>query len=726
MINNKYIQRAMFKQLRNSTAWGNKGTTPSAYLLILLLSFFMGACTVAQNDTTITNDGSLQSKDVIAYYLGTNASEEEIEITSDTITISAFTNSLGSTGNGYVTFSSQYTVSATTANNLTFTNPAGIAATNVNLGNVELLDVPNSRILRYNIIISFLLNQTQLRITSSNILNSPVTIYSEESISVLTECKPLDDLSVEVLNLPLLGNSHPLPDRYYKDLPKFYDRRTTDEGTTDRGYIKARPGAIKLIDNAGEEVDGFFTVNVNFPGCNISDLAGSGSIDDPFLIDNVPKLEVLSHIISSSNALYGDKHYEVINDLNLGDATLPWSEEGSTESFNLGFPVIRGDFSGTFDCKGYAIQNLYINTPNDDNVGLFATVNNAIIRNCRLENINITGRNYVGGLIGKATSSSDLREHSSIYVSGDILGTGSRVGGIAGANFNTSFSNVRAHITLTGQGSRVGGLIGETGNRAIIAHSFATGIVRSPANEVGGFIGHHADSTIKQSYANIYVLGNADVGGLTGIMRGGLVDETYTLGFVSGTATNIGGIAGHNSGTVMNSYTKSSVWGTSHVGGLVGRSVPAGKIVNSYVATPTIAGETLVRFDKNRDTDVVERARYYPEGIYTGGLVGHSLTPIDVTNAFWDSSTGTSEHFPTHSYWFSEVLIPSRGPNNEIGKRTTQELQVATTNAMTYTGWNDTAIWKFTANQYPLLRRVICPNHQLNNYVFIECTELNQ
>src|SRR5574344_1919891 len=57
-------------------------------------------------------------------------------------------------------------------------------------------------------------------------------------------------------------------------------------------------------------------------------------------------------------------------------------------------------FTGTFDGLGFAISNLYINHPITDFVVLFGYTNNATIKNIGLKNVDITGGNYTGGLVG--------------------------------------------------------------------------------------------------------------------------------------------------------------------------------------------------------------------------------------------------------------------------------------------------------------------------------------
>ncbi|RLG28463.1 hypothetical protein DRO03_09765, partial [Methanosarcinales archaeon] len=58
-------------------------------------------------------------------------------------------------------------------------------------------------------------------------------------------------------------------------------------------------------------------------------------------------------------------------------------------------------FTGTFDGKGYKITNLYINRPSTDYVGLFGDIGSrGEITNTSLEDVDVNGSAYVGGLVG--------------------------------------------------------------------------------------------------------------------------------------------------------------------------------------------------------------------------------------------------------------------------------------------------------------------------------------
>jgi hypothetical protein len=104
----------------------------------------------------------------------------------------------------------------------------------------------------------------------------------------------------------------------------------------------------------------------------------------------------------------------------------------TTFSFSISITVPA--FTGHFDGKGFKISNLFMNRPNQDNVGLFGYINSvATIANVELETCNITGKSYVGSLIGSigTTISGTSVVLDDCHASGTVLGVDA-VGGLIG------------------------------------------------------------------------------------------------------------------------------------------------------------------------------------------------------------------------------------------------------------------------------------------------------
>lgn len=174
-------------------------------------------------------------------------------------------------------------------------------------------------------------------------------------------------------------------------------------------------------------------------------------------------------------------------------------------------------FVGSFDGKRYKITGLYINRPDTDYVGLFGWSDvTGVIKNVCLENVNINGKYYVGGLVGYNYGSSISNSYSTGSVKGYF-----NVGGLVGHNrigWTTgggSISSSYSTASVSGTSSSVGGLVGN--NMALISDSYSTANVIQGSNEVGGLVGRNQDwGEISNSYSTGIVSGDTYIGGLVG------------------------------------------------------------------------------------------------------------------------------------------------------------------------------------------------------------------
>ena len=220
--------------------------------------------------------------------------------------------------------------------------------------------------------------------------------------------------------------------------------------------------------------------------------------------------------------------FRLKNDLDLGDEP----------SFYI--PYLAGEFDG----NGHKISNLSFNFDFASYVGLFGCLapGGKVIQ-VGVENINITGAENVGGLVGDNWEGTV----SDSYATGSVTG-GSNVGGLVGWNYEGDVSNSHAIGSVTGLVG-AGGLVGE--NRGTVSDSYASGNVTGHYT-VGGLVGTNIFGTVSNSYSTGSVTGNGGVGGLVGA-NGGTVSDSYATGSVTGNAS-AGGLVGTGSGTVSNSF----------------------------------------------------------------------------------------------------------------------------------------------------------------------------
>ena len=335
-------------------------------------------------------------------------------------------------------------------------------------------------------------------------------------------------------------------------------------------------------------------------------IKGDGSLGNPYQIAHPLHFKEMRDNLGS--------HFKLTKDLDLGQ--------------NWNFKPIgsqKKPFEGTFDGAGKTIRNLKIRRPDEDGVGLFGwTGKNAIIRNVKLEKINIQGKGFVGGLVGVnvdieiieaiigRTGKSNGGEKEIFKKFKDIF-----VGGNVGGKIEGSYVKGKVNGDWY-----VGGLVGYNGKEGKIKGSYATGKVECRVN-VGGLVGVN-DGTIEASYATGKVQGNYGVGGLVGWNEKGTIEASYAKGKVNGSRW-VGGLAGGNHATIQTSYATGKVNGKKNVGGLVGAN-SRGTIEKSY-ATGKVVGEEyyvggLVGWNVGTIKTSYATGKVEGKGYSVGGLVG--------------------------------------------------------------------------------------------------------
>ena len=265
----------------------------------------------------------------------------------------------------------------------------------------------------------------------------------------------------------------------------------------ERLYSTAEYNGIKLF---GEKKSLFMEEVVKR---NTSTMTKLASIDETstissgtYSISTAEELAKLATMTNNGKVTGGE--FVLANDIDL-----------SAYSTGAGWMPI-GNFKGTFDGNGYVISNLYINRPDRNYVGLFGSTDGTV-KNIGVENINIIGKDYVGGLVGFNNG----YNISNCYSTGTVRGN-LNVGGLVGFKYGSSISNCYSTSTVNGK-ETVGGLVGSTYNGSKINNSYSTGTVRGDIN-VGGLVGwNNAGSRINNSYSMGSVSGTNTVGGLVGL-----------------------------------------------------------------------------------------------------------------------------------------------------------------------------------------------------------------
>ncbi len=298
--------------------------------------------------------------------------------------------------------------------------------------------------------------------------------------------------------------------------------------------------------------------------------AGTGIATDPYLICNPSQFEKIE-----TTPAYRAAHYKLAQEINLAGSTfLPLGTTADT-------------FSGVLDGNGYEIRNPTRDLASN-NLGLFASINNAILRNLLVIDPNFSGLNNVGTLAGEASGNSLIEKNAVVFSqTAKSLGTqdlSTSVGGLVGQiNHFTVLRDNTVHLgsilsesRILGRGP-IGGLVGSASGSPLIERNSVAGL-----------------GTIKSVHSS----GEAKVAGLLGAafaasvaIRDSRVGEGVSLNSHGSTRNSVGGLVGLLYGLVENSYFLGNIIVTSstttdRIGGIAAETV-VDAIIQSVLSHPS-------------------------------------------------------------------------------------------------------------------------------------------
>ena len=256
-----------------------------------------------------------------------------------------------------------------------------------------------------------------------------------------------------------------------KNITTNYSIRINQSNETYLDLITTDEGATTLNVIISPELENISDYLINYD---------TELIDDNLMIETqstesieISTCEELQNITNNQN-----ENYILMDDIDCSDS-INWNN-GS------GFIPID-DFSGIFDGNYKKIFNLFIDNYKD-NQGLFSSIlKDSSIINLGLENMNISGRDYVGGISGIC-----MGDIKNVYVTGYLKGhkyVGGFVGKMGDYNHRSKLDNSYFMGELSGE-IYVGGLVGyHFGN---ITNSYAVPAINEQRSKKGGIIGKNA------------------------------------------------------------------------------------------------------------------------------------------------------------------------------------------------------------------------------------------
>lgn len=332
-----------------------------------------------------------------------------------------------------------------------------------------------------------------------------------------------------------------------------YDSHGTRYGAS---RVEGKIGKALYFDTVDDYVEVPYSLNLDLTN-NIELKCHVKKSDTRIGISTVEELQNMKNDLAAN--------YYLMNDISCS-GTVSWNG-------GAGFEPIGNSsnyFTGNFDGRNYKLIGLYINRPTEDYVGLFgrSEASGSRIQNLEMEDSVVSGKSYVGGLIGrtKYTYCENIKMIN-VNVTGGSLYGGTYVGGIVGiaGSMHVKKSSVTGSVTGT---TYVGGVI-------------------------GGYIGGYRVSfSLYDCYATCSVTGNTSVGGLVGQFKGHSRSKSkcyrsYSTGLVT-FITSGGGLFGScSSSSCYNSFwdTQTSNQATSCLG--IGKTTAEMKQQATYTADPT-------------------------------------------------------------------------------------------------------------------------------------------
>lgn len=482
-----------------------------------------------------------------------------------------------------------------------------------------------------------------------------------------------------------------------------------DEGYEFIGWSDGVKNAERQDKNAMENLNVTAKFNVVIKPAKFE--SGDGTEENPYLISTVNQL---ANVVNYSAA-----NFKLQNDIVLKTV--------ASGQFNFK-PLFSDDnpFNGTFDGNGHKIVNLTLYNTATFYTGMFACVGESgLIKNLTLENVDISGTNYIGGIAGysqgKIINCSVSGKISYIADNSFKVFVGGVVGRIENALNECNSSVAITCLQINGE-ANIGGIAGYfERSGCVIADTAFTGDIDISTEErvtleVGGLFGYTESNF---NLTNVYTTGAITANGVEYVYVGGLVgvgsptvNASYTTGAITVTGgyyVYVGGLVGDGSPTVNGSYTTGAITATGRIdlccGGLVGESGSFMTVNGSYTTgaiTATGGDEVCIGGLIGRpylcrisSSFTVSKINITCEGrVYSGAVVGYTKSFI-LSAVHWLYTEGGAEYAVGYG---DSLGIPS-----SMGSTKHNDISDFYNLAEVLNEGLEEPIWKNTADGLPVL-----------------------
>ena len=346
---------------------------------------------------------------------------------------------------------------------------------------------------------------------------------------------------------------------------------------------------------------------------NVIDLAGDGTLANPWKVNNANDLAKISDVILKFDADFEGMYFQQTTDIDLSGID-NWTPIGT-----IGLP-----FGGTYDGASHQILNLKINTT-ESFQGLFGFVTGVV------KNVTVTGdiivttenlpysHSLVGGIAGGINNGAEIincvnyvniqADSSAGGIVGEILETDLALCGEVYSKVTNciNYGNITALIknSINENAMYYGGIAGK--NHGIIAGCINYGTVDAETNEalsekISDYIGGITGYSYQPFYSDF---------GPNELMSYSAIDNCQNYGDVKGNHA-VGGIVGQHVLQVTNCINEGTITGVKSIGGIAGITGTSGTTANNY---------TFVKKCTNNG-EIISKDRY------AGGITGYSYDDI--------------------------------------------------------------------------------------------------
>lgn len=195
-----------------------------------------------------------------------------------------------------------------------------------------------------------------------------------------------------------------------------------------------------------------------------TELEGSGTEEEPYLISNAAELKGLNILIyENADPNYISAYYKLTNDIYMNSA---FEYSSTVMAQNVWVPICEESkykkeiFSGVLDGDGYTVYGLYMKSDSLINMSLFGIVDKATIKNITFKNGYIYSSNKNRVLMGAVIS--EAKEVTLIncnnYIKIESVAQEDKVGGLVGYAYSINAQNTTNYGNI--KGKNVGGIVG--------------------------------------------------------------------------------------------------------------------------------------------------------------------------------------------------------------------------------------------------------------------------